>query len=65
VLDAQKPPLTREAVRAALAAVKDFDGATGKTTFNERREAEKPLFFLTVDPKGIRELQPQEHLRGS
>lgn len=65
VLEAQKPPLSREAVRAALAGVKDFDGATGKTTFNERREAEKPLFFLTVDPKGIRELQPQEHLRGS
>jgi branched-chain amino acid transport system substrate-binding protein len=65
VLEGQKPPLTREAVRAALAAVKDFDGATGKTTFNERREAEKPLFFLTVDPKGIHEIQPQERLRGS
>jgi branched-chain amino acid transport system substrate-binding protein len=65
VLDAQKPPLSREAVRAGLAAVKDFDGATGKTSFNERREAEKPLFFLTIDPKGIREIQPQERLRGS
>jgi branched-chain amino acid transport system substrate-binding protein len=65
LLESQKPPLTREAVRAALAAVKDFEGATGKTTFNDRREAEKPLFFLTVDPKGIRELQPQERLRGS
>jgi branched-chain amino acid transport system substrate-binding protein len=65
VLDGQNLPLTREGVRAALSAVKDFDGATGKTTFNDRREAEKPLFFLTVDPKGIRELQPQEHLRGS
>jgi branched-chain amino acid transport system substrate-binding protein len=65
VLDAQNPPLSREAVRAALAAVKDFDGATGKTSFNERREAEKPLFFLTIDPKGVREIQPQERLRGS
>ncbi|MGO9830788.1 MAG: penicillin-binding protein activator [Myxococcaceae bacterium] len=65
VLEAQKPPLTRDGVRAALAAVKDFDGATGRTTFNERREAEKPLFFLTVDSKGVRELQPQERLRGS
>ncbi len=65
VLEAQRTPLTRDAVRAALAQVKDFDGATGRTTFNERREAEKPLFFLTVDPKGVRELQPQERLRGS
>jgi branched-chain amino acid transport system substrate-binding protein len=65
VLDAQKPPLTREAVRAALSAVRNFDGATGKTSFDERREANKPLFYLTVDPKGIRELQPQERLRGS
>jgi len=65
VLEAQKTPVSREAVRAALTGVRDFDGATGKTTFNPRREADKPLFFLTVDPKGIRELQPQERLRGS
>ncbi len=65
VLEAEKGPLTRDAVRAALAGVKDFEGATGRTSFNARREAEKPLFFLTVDPKGIRELQPQERLRGS
>ncbi len=65
VLEAQKPPLTRDGVRAGLAAVKDFDGATGRTTFNERREAEKPLFLLTVDSKGVRELQPEERLRGS
>jgi len=65
VLESQKTPISREAVRAALSAVKDFDGATGKTTFNPRREADKPLFFLTVDPKGVRELQPQERLRGS
>jgi ABC-type branched-subunit amino acid transport system substrate-binding protein len=66
VLESQTTtPISREAVRASLAAVKGFEGATGTTTFNERREAEKPLFFLTVDPKGIRELQPQERLRGS
>jgi hypothetical protein len=52
-------------VRDALAAIKDFEGATGKTSFNDRREAQKPLFFLTIDPKGIRELQPTDRISGS
>ena len=51
---------TREAVRAALAALKGFKGATGDIGFDARREPAKPLFFLTVDKAGLRELTPQE-----
>jgi len=65
VLDKQTASLDRASVRDALAAIKDFEGATGKTSFNDRREAQKPLFFLTIDPKGIRELQPTDRLSGS
>jgi ABC-type branched-subunit amino acid transport system substrate-binding protein len=65
LLDKQTASLDRNAVRDALAQMKNFDGATGKTSFNEKREAEKPLFFLTIDPKGIREIGPTERLSGS
>jgi ABC-type branched-subunit amino acid transport system substrate-binding protein len=65
LLDKQTAALDRSSVRDGLAATKNFDGATGKTSFNDKREAEKPLFFLTVDPKGIREIQPNERLSGS
>ena len=54
--------IDREGFRARLAAVKDFPGATGSTTFNERREAEKPLFLLGIDKKDIRELSPSQKL---
>ncbi|HEU4383252.1 MAG TPA: penicillin-binding protein activator [Anaeromyxobacteraceae bacterium] len=53
---------TREAVRAALAGLKGFKGATGDIGFDARREPAKPLFFLTVDKAGLRELTPQELL---
>jgi ABC-type branched-subunit amino acid transport system substrate-binding protein len=51
---------TRDQVRDALAATKNFDGVTGKTSFNAHREAEKPLFFITLESNGIRELGPAE-----
>ena len=35
-------------VRDALAATKDFDGATGKTTINEKRDATKAAVILQV-----------------
>jgi ABC-type branched-subunit amino acid transport system substrate-binding protein len=65
LLDQQTASLDRASVRDGLAAIKNFEGATGKTSFNQKREAEKPLFFLTIDPKGIREIQPTDRLSGS
>jgi branched-chain amino acid transport system substrate-binding protein len=35
-------------VRDAIAATKDFDGVTGKTTINEKRDATKPAVILQV-----------------
>lgn len=51
-------PTTRNGFRDALADVKGFEGATGVTSFDEKREAVKPLFLMAVDPKGVTELEP-------
>jgi branched-chain amino acid transport system substrate-binding protein len=48
----------REAVAGRLRALKDFRGATGSISFNARREAEKGLFFLTVEDGHIVEAAP-------
>ncbi|RYZ34996.1 MAG: penicillin-binding protein activator, partial [Myxococcaceae bacterium] len=55
VLDKQRPN-SRAAMREALAGMKDFDGATGRTSFNDKREADKQLFLLSVDSKGVNEI---------
>ena len=55
---------SRETFREQLASVRNFDGATGKTTFNGRREAEKLLFFLTIDKDGVREISPTDKPEG-
>jgi branched-chain amino acid transport system substrate-binding protein len=49
-------PRTRADFVQRLAAVRDFEGATGTTRFDDNREAQKPLFLLTIDPKGIKEI---------
>jgi ABC-type branched-subunit amino acid transport system substrate-binding protein len=56
---------TRSDLRQALITTKDFEGATGKTTFNSHREAEKSLFFISLDTNGVRELGPKEKVSGS
>jgi hypothetical protein len=56
---------TRAEIRDALAATKNFEGATGKTTFNAHREAEKPLFFLQVGNEGVHEVTANERVSGS
>jgi hypothetical protein len=53
-------PKSREAFRDDLQQLKGFDGATGSTSFTDKREAQKPLFFLSIDSKGVKELPPIE-----
>jgi ABC-type branched-subunit amino acid transport system substrate-binding protein len=53
-------PKTRAALRERLSLVKGFQGATGTTRFDEQRESRKPLFFLTVGDKGLREIEWEE-----
>ncbi|MBZ4395777.1 MULTISPECIES: penicillin-binding protein activator [unclassified Myxococcus] len=49
-------PRTRAQMRESLANLKDFDGATGRTSFNDKREAVKQLFLLSIDNKGVTEI---------
>jgi ABC-type branched-subunit amino acid transport system substrate-binding protein len=65
ILDESPTPLDRESFRARLAALKNFEGATGKTSFNDRREAEKPLVILGIENQEIRELPPDQAPSGS
>jgi ABC-type branched-subunit amino acid transport system substrate-binding protein len=58
-------PRTRAQMREALATLKDFDGATGKTSFNEKREAVKPLFLLSIDNKGVTEINVEKEKAAS
>ncbi|MBZ4418708.1 penicillin-binding protein activator [Myxococcus sp. RHSTA-1-4] len=61
----QGAPRTRAEMREALANLKDFDGATGRTSFNEKREAVKPLFLLSIDNKGITEINVEKEKAAS
>ncbi len=45
--------LDGKAIRDALAATKDFPGVTGKVTFNENRDAVKPIVMIEVKDGGI------------
>ncbi|HKR58149.1 MAG TPA: ABC transporter substrate-binding protein, partial [Pyrinomonadaceae bacterium] len=40
------------AIRDALAATKDFPGVTGTVTFNENRDAVKPIVMIKIEPGG-------------
>jgi ABC-type branched-subunit amino acid transport system substrate-binding protein len=51
---------TRAALRDALAGLRNFHGATGDIAMGPRRTPEKDLFFLTIDPAGVREMKKEE-----
>ncbi len=52
-------PRTRDAFRKALLNIKNFDGATGKTSFEANGEASKDLFLLTIKKDQIEEIKPE------
>jgi ABC-type branched-subunit amino acid transport system substrate-binding protein/nucleotide-binding universal stress UspA family protein len=60
IMESKQAPRSRGEFREALTNLKDFDGATGKTSFDEKREARKPLFLLSVSNKGITEVPPDQ-----
>ncbi|HZI11935.1 MAG TPA: penicillin-binding protein activator [Myxococcus sp.] len=60
LIEKKDAPKTRAQMRDSMAGLKDFDGATGKTSFNEKREAVKPLFLLSIDNKGIKEINVEQ-----
>lgn len=57
IVESQKAT-SRDAFRSALSATANFPGATGPITVNAQNEAERPLFFLTIDRNGIKEIDP-------
>lgn len=44
--------LDGSAIREALAATKEFPGVTGKVTFNENRDAVKPIVMVKIEEGG-------------
>jgi branched-chain amino acid transport system substrate-binding protein len=63
IIDKQRPR-ARSEMREALVNLKNFEGATGRTSFSEKREAVKPLFLLSVDNRGVKELTPEAAATG-
>lgn len=61
----KQAPRSREDMMLKLATLKDYDGATGLTSFDGNREARKPLFFLSIQPKGIKEIDVKPRPPGS
>lgn len=55
LMEASVRSLDREGTASVLRETKDFAGATGAISFNSRREAQKGLFFLTVENGRITE----------
>ncbi len=49
-------PVTRQDFRDRLATTKDFQGVTGALTFDADRQARRPMFFLNITPKGVKEI---------
>ncbi len=60
----KKQPSSRAAFRDQLQATKSFQGATGTISFDDQREAQRPMFFLQITPKGIKELNPSQRPEG-
>ncbi len=57
-------PKTRAELRDRLASMKAWEGATGTTRFDDERQAQKPLFLLSIEPKGIKELSSSHKPEG-
>ncbi len=57
--------LDGKAIRDALAATKDFPGVTGKVTFNENRDAVKPIFMIEIKDGGIYAVRERVQVEGA
>jgi branched-chain amino acid transport system substrate-binding protein len=57
--------LEGKAIRDALAATKDFPGVTGKVTFNENRDAVKPIVMIEIKDGGIYSVRERVVVEGA
>jgi branched-chain amino acid transport system substrate-binding protein len=53
------------AIRDALAATRDFPGVTGMITFNENRDAVKPIIMIKIEPGGRFALAERMQVEGA
>jgi branched-chain amino acid transport system substrate-binding protein len=59
------PSLDGPAIRDALAATKDFPGVTGTVTFNENRDAVKPIVMIEIKPGGMYAVRERVNVEGA
>ena len=52
-------------IRDALAATKDFPGVTGTVTFNENRDAVKPIVMIEIKPGGTYAVRERVNVEGA
>jgi branched-chain amino acid transport system substrate-binding protein len=61
----RSPSLDGPAIRDALAATKDFPGVTGTVTFNENRDAVKPIVMIEIKPGGMYAVRERVNVEGA
>ena len=59
------PSLDGTAIRDALAATKDFPGVTGNVTFNENRDAVKPIVMIEIKDGGTYAVKERVNVEGA
>ncbi|HKO99399.1 MAG TPA: ABC transporter substrate-binding protein [Pyrinomonadaceae bacterium] len=52
-------------IRDAMAATKDFPGVTGRVTFNENRDAVKPIIVIEIKEGGIYAVRERVEVEGA
>src|SRR6266850_246882 len=57
--------LDGKAIRDALAATKAFPGVTGDVTFNENRDAVKPIVMIEIKPGGMYAVRERVRVEGA
>ncbi len=57
--------LEGKAIRDALAATKDYPGVTGNVTFNENRDAVKPIVMIEIKPGGAYAVRERVEVEGA
>jgi len=57
--------LDGKAIRDALAATKEFPGVTGNVTFNENRDAVKPIIMIEIKPGGAYAVRERVQVEGA
>jgi branched-chain amino acid transport system substrate-binding protein len=61
----RSPSLDGPAIRDALAATKDFPGVTGNVTFNENRDAVKPIVMIEIKDGGTYAVRERVNVEGA